>query len=191
MTGMATTSTIAAMPLTDEQLAAIIRERDRSADHWRSAQEACAELYQRHARLLLAFLASRGQRANLDDLHQSVWERVWRYLPESFSGGNFRAWLYQIARSRVIDEARKQRPERLADTDPPDLRAEKSCHEMMDQEQMAILQHCLEQLAERAARVVRAVCPGWITRRSAGNLGYRRLRPTSCFTRPRVSYTNA
>jgi RNA polymerase sigma factor (sigma-70 family) len=148
------------MPLTDEQLAAVIRERDLSADHSRAAQDACAELYRRHARPLLAFLSGRARRADLDDLHQVVWERVWRYLPESFVGGNFRAWLYQIARSRLIDESRKKRPDRLGDRDLPDARTGNSGDELLEQEQLATLQHCLEQLAERAARLVRARLAG-------------------------------
>ena len=121
--GRACCATIAGMSPTDEQLAAAIRQRDASAAHWQSAQDACAELYRRHARSLVAFLASRVRRADLDDMHQTIWERVWRCLPESFAGGNFRAWLYQIARSRLIDAARKKRPDRLADDhDPPDPR---------------------------------------------------------------------
>lgn len=161
MTGVGTAPIIATMSTTDEQLAAVIRQRDISAAHWQSAQDACTELYRRHAQSLLAFLASRVRRADLDDLHQAVWERIWRYLPESFAGGNLRAWIYQIARSQIIDAARKKRPERLAnDHDPADPRAGKFADELVEHERWVVLKHCLDQLTERAARLVRARLAG-------------------------------
>jgi RNA polymerase sigma factor (sigma-70 family) len=153
---------MAAMSQTDEQLAATVCQRDSSSANWRSAQEACAELYRRHAQFLLAFLATRVHRADIDDLHQAIWERVWRYLPGSFKGGgNFRAWLYQIARSRLIDAARKKRPARLADDhDVPDPRAGAPGEPLLEQERLALLQRCLEQLAEHTAKLVRARLSG-------------------------------
>jgi len=149
------------MSPTDEQLAAVIGQRDASSAHWQSAQDACAELYRRHAPFLLAFLANRMHRADLDDVHQAVWERVWRYLPMSFVGGNFRAWLYQVAHSRLIDAARKKLPHQLPDDhDAPDPRADASSDVLLEQERLAVLQRCLELLAERAARLVRARLAG-------------------------------
>ena len=35
--------------------------------------------------------------AEFEDLHQKVWVRVWGHLPDGFRGGNFRAWLFQVA----------------------------------------------------------------------------------------------
>ena len=46
----------------------------------RTAQQAFDALYRKHARLLLAFLSSRVPRHDLDDVHQTVWGRVWEYL---------------------------------------------------------------------------------------------------------------
>jgi len=148
------------MPPSDEELAAAIRQRDVSPALWQSAQDACTELYQRHARHLLAFLASRARRADLDDLHQAIWERVWRYLPDGFVGGNFRAWLYQIARSRLIDQTRKKLPDRLGeDHDPVDPSTGIAC-DLLEQERLAALEHCLKQLGHDAARLVRARLAG-------------------------------
>src|SRR5438105_2887060 len=78
----------------DEQLAATLAQREQSGQALRAAQDAFRDLYQRHARKLLAFLAARVHRNDLEDVHQEVWERIWKHLPEGFHGGNFRAWLY-------------------------------------------------------------------------------------------------
>jgi RNA polymerase sigma factor (sigma-70 family) len=152
---------MATMHRSDEELATVIRSRDESAAHWQSAQEACTELYRRHAPSLLAFLASRVPRADLDDVHQSTWERVWQHLPTSFMGGSFRAWLFQVAHNHLIDSARKKRPERLGGNhDPPDPRSGRSADDLVERELMIVLERCLEQLAERAARLVRARLAG-------------------------------
>src|SRR5262249_49468955 len=132
---------------TDEALAQIVARRDESVRAWKAAQDACGQLYQRHARKLLAFLAARGNRDDVEDIHQRVWEGVWQHLPEGFRGGNFRAWLYQIARNGLIDHGRKHRPEALADGDSPEAREEdRPDIWLLEQERMVILSRCLERL---------------------------------------------
>jgi RNA polymerase sigma factor (sigma-70 family) len=150
------------MPRTDEQLATIISARDESSPALLlPAHDACRELYQRHARPLLAFLASRVRRGDLDDVHQAVWERIWRYLPRGFDGRNFRALLYKVARSCVIDTARKKRPDQLPDGhDPPAPNSGVSGDPLQEPERLATLQRCLERLAAQAARLVRARLAG-------------------------------
>src|SRR5262245_27938839 len=95
----------------DEALAGIIAARQASPQALRNAQDACRTLYQRHARMLLAFLAARLPPHECEDVHQVVWQRVWEHLPTSFQGGNFAAWLFQIARRLVIDQVRKKKPQ--------------------------------------------------------------------------------
>jgi RNA polymerase sigma-70 factor (ECF subfamily) len=149
---------------TDEELAQLIARRDGSTSAWRAAQDACGQLYQRHARKLLAFLAARGNRDEIEDIHQLVWERVWHHLPEGFRGGNFRAWLYQIARNSLIDHGRKHRPEALPDEHVPTAREEdRPDLWLVEQERMVILSRCLERLeaeAAQAAELVRARLAG-------------------------------
>src|SRR5262245_24161416 len=98
---------------TDEQLTGLIVCRDSSDETWQVARNACEELYVRHARRLLAFLSARVHGSDLEDIHQGIWERVWERLPDGFHGGNFRAWLFQIARNYLIDHSRKRRPQPL------------------------------------------------------------------------------
>ena len=89
---------------TDEQLAAAFQTALRQAD------AAFWQLHERHAPRLLAFLCGRsGPSGDAEDVHQEVWLRVWRHLPGGFRGGNFRAWLYEVARNCRLDWERKRR----------------------------------------------------------------------------------
>src|SRR4051794_32734263 len=93
----------------DDELAARIARRGDSDEALRVARAAFEQLYQRHARLLSAFLTTRVRRSELDDLHQEVWQRVWLRLPAHYQQrGQFRAWLHQIARNALIDHGRKR-----------------------------------------------------------------------------------
>ena len=83
----------------DERLAAIVSGRGQSDRAMRAAQDAFGQLYQRHARRLLTFLAARVPRCDLNDLHQEIWLRAWRHLPSGFHGGNVRAWLHDVGGS--------------------------------------------------------------------------------------------
>jgi RNA polymerase sigma-70 factor (ECF subfamily) len=147
--------------LSDEQLADAIVQRERSADAMQRARDACGELYARHAAKLLAFLAARAPRSQLEDVHQEVWERVWERLPGGFAGGNFRAWLFQISRNLLIDQARKKRPmDSIADHDVPDERQARPDLVLFESERAAHLRNCLEKLAPEAAALVRARLSG-------------------------------
>src|SRR5512132_2244997 len=83
----------------------------RTGEEW-----AWAALYRDTAPPLLPYLKARGA-IDPDDTLGEVFVRVVRKLPE-FRGGesDFRAWLFTIARHRLIDEARlrARRPEESA-----------------------------------------------------------------------------
>jgi RNA polymerase sigma factor (sigma-70 family) len=145
----------------DEALAAAVARREESPPAWKAAQEACQELYQRHARRLLAFLASRVPRAAVEDVHQEVWQRVWQNLPRGFHGGNFRAWLYTIARNCVTDQGRKKAPGPLEDGgELADVRQRPTEAVLIEAELSAALARCLKQLDPEAAGVVQARLAG-------------------------------
>src|SRR4051812_9515789 len=95
----------------DETLIAVIVRRGESDRAMRAAHQAFQLLYLRHGPLLRAFLSGRVVRADLDDLHQDVWRKVWARLPDRYRPGNFRAWLHQVARAMIIDQHRRRKPE--------------------------------------------------------------------------------
>ena len=138
----------------DESLAEAVAGRDESGGALQAARDACEMLYRRHARLLLAFLAARVKRSDLEDTHQAIWELVWQRLPGGFHGGNFRAWLYRVARNLVIDLARKKRPE-LYGEQQPDVEGPAGGGPE-EAERSAVLRGCLERLPAEWAALVRA-----------------------------------
>ena len=107
--------------------------------------------------MLLAFIAARARPADRDDLHQEVWRRAWHHLPEQFHGGNFGAWLYQIARHALIDHGKKRKAEVLADPEVvPDGRGGRNDDRLLERERMDALRQCLDKLDAKAAALVRA-----------------------------------
>ncbi len=149
-------------PVADERLAEVVARRDDPGGSIASAKSALDQLYRRHAPLLLAFLLARARRAEAEDIHQLVWLRVWRKLPEA-KPGPFRGWLYQIARRLLIDQSRQKRPESLAEAEAgtiADQRAPSPFGRMIEGERAQALEGCLAELTEPAALAVRARLAG-------------------------------
>jgi len=87
---------------------------------------AFAQLWRRCNPALLRFLATLADRDDAADVASTVWLEVVRGL-DRFTGdeAGFRAWLFTMARSRLIDvrRARRRRPERTSHHDEADQRA--------------------------------------------------------------------
>jgi RNA polymerase sigma factor (sigma-70 family) len=64
-----------------------------------------------HAGILRYFLYLTSNRSLSEDLAQDVFFRVLKYRHTYQPDGNFRAWLYQIARNVYADQLGKQKPE--------------------------------------------------------------------------------
>jgi RNA polymerase sigma-70 factor (ECF subfamily) len=146
---------------TDEALAALVA---RCADDDRAmsaARAAFEQLYRRHSPALLAFIAARVRRGDLDDLHQEIWKRVWLHPPAEFRDSSFRAWLFQVARNAIIDLSRKRKPELHADQEHlTDARSAPIERSLIEAEHAEALRRCLERLEPRAAALVRARLAG-------------------------------
>ena len=143
--------------LTDEQLAERISVRSESREHWRNAARDFESLYARHSAKMLAFLSSRVKRSDVEDVHQAIWQRVWQHLPDRFRGGNFRAWLHQIARNYLIDRSRKKQTDLIDDdrqfSDPQSVPPD---DQLIERERMQILRQCLERLDREMSQLVQA-----------------------------------
>lgn len=146
---------------TDEELAAVATRRDGDFALVDQAKRAFSLLYARHSRLLRAFISTRAPRSELDDVEQAVWEKIWVRLPDQFQGGNFRAWLYQIARNHLVDHWRKIRPSELPESfDVHDQEAQAPYAAMLERERMELLERCLGKLGEPMSVVVRGRLSG-------------------------------
>jgi RNA polymerase sigma-70 factor (ECF subfamily) len=144
---------------TDELLAAAVARRDDTAPTVRQgAQDAFRTLYDRHARRLLAFLAGRLPSSAVEDVHQEVWQRVWQHSGSGFRGGNFRSWLYTIARNCITDHLRRRAFAVMPQDDNlVDDRQQPTEEVLIEAELHRALQRCLHQLASTDAGLAELV----------------------------------
>ena len=76
---------------------------------------AMEELVARYRGPLFSWLVLQaGDRATAEDLYQDVWLKILKGAA-AFHDVSFRAWMWRIARNRLIDHRRKMRPELTLD----------------------------------------------------------------------------
>ncbi|MFM9058613.1 MAG: RNA polymerase sigma factor [Planctomycetaceae bacterium] len=128
-----------------------------------AAHAALAELHAAFARQLAAWLSARVAGGDLDEVHQEIWLRVWEKLPGHFQGGNFRAWLFAIARNHLVDAARRRGIRRdlgyggaaeEPDAAPPDPDGEEPWEILVAEERGRRLRGCLDRLDAGRRRVI-------------------------------------
>ncbi|NLX22949.1 MAG: RNA polymerase sigma factor [Phycisphaerae bacterium] len=74
---------------------------------------ALAELMRRQGRWVRGVIfAVCGRMADVDDVTQQVWLRVWQEAPRLAEPSRWRAWLYRIARNAAVDSLRSRRRQR-------------------------------------------------------------------------------
>lgn len=120
-------------------------------------QRAFAELYERHRRAVFTFLLHlTGARDAAEDLLQETFLRMWRGRAEYRASGEFRAWIFTIARRLAVDRFRRQglaweedpaALETVASPNMPDRSAEA-------REELARVQRALAQLAPAQREVI-------------------------------------
>ncbi|CAN5273931.1 RNA polymerase sigma factor [soil metagenome] len=72
---------------------------------------ACSTLYSRHERPVYRYLLrSLSDKAAAEDVMQDTWMTVMRSAADFKPDHRFTAWLYTIARSRLVDHLRRHRP---------------------------------------------------------------------------------
>lgn len=96
----------AIMPLMTETADETLMQR-----YARGDAAAFDELYRRHELKVWRFIQrSVANRASADELMQEVWFSVARQAPRYVPTAKFTTWLFTLARHRVIDAHRMQRP---------------------------------------------------------------------------------
>jgi RNA polymerase sigma factor (sigma-70 family) len=111
--------------------------------------------------LILAFIAARGRRDDVDDIHQEVWRRVWEQQPDHYRAGHFRAWLHRVARNLDFDFIRPSPPEPIDDQSSiSDRSGHRPDRELIDRERADALRRCLERLDAGSRDLVRARLEG-------------------------------
>jgi len=102
-----------------------MNESDAIANLLAGRRDAFQDLYRLYVQPIFAFLYVRTRhRETSEDLTSTVFLKALDRLGQ-FHGGSFRAWIYQIARTTLIDHQRSQRPvSELIDASAPfDLEA--------------------------------------------------------------------
>ncbi|MHB8732391.1 MAG: sigma-70 family RNA polymerase sigma factor [bacterium] len=86
-------------------------------------QEALGPLYSRYASRLFSLAAQSLDRAAAEEIVQEVFLQVWRksatFAPDR---GTFRAWVFQIAHYRILNELRRRSRQPQLEEDPEGLR---------------------------------------------------------------------
>ncbi len=125
-------------------------------------QEALGPLYSRYAPRIFRLASQTLDRASAEEIVQDVFLTIWRkadaFQPQR---GAFRAWVFQIAHFRVLNELRRQsrRPQVEADPDGPHLAGlpdpDPGPEEVVDRaEDRAALRAALEGLPETQRRAL-------------------------------------
>jgi len=142
-------------------------------------QERFIELVREHQARLRASIRALGVRAEaVDDIAQDVFLLAWQKMAD-FDGGDFGAWLLQMARRIIANERRMESRRRrilsgeftdfmlrsIADADEPSERLARA-------EEMGVLQRCVERLPSKGRQMIQwryfeQLSPGII----AGRLG--------------------
>lgn len=171
------------MPTRSPDIPALNAESSR-AERGSCDREEFLALYDQHARPLLAWLASRVTTSDLDDVHQEIWTKVWAKKHLSFKGGNFRAWLFTIARNHLIDRHEKK-PATPLMQDPEqahvDVGQRMPCAIAIDRERHELLQGCLARLSEVRRRVVEMRIAGGSYEEISAELGISSTQAHSHF----------
>ena len=135
-------------------------QKDQDVDEWSDEQLmeelsrgrlACgAVLFERHQRKLVNFFYRLcGRKDWSEDLGQITFERIIRYRHTYRADLPFRAWLYQIARSRLADYYRRHGREMtgLVGVDHRVGREVSAAQQMEADEQQQVLQNALSELS--------------------------------------------
>ncbi len=137
--------------LTDEMCLALLQAVPR--DH-ASAEQALATLFARYDRYLQAHLSRWLKDADVADISQEVWQRVWTRLDARIVVAKFRGWIYRCGDNLAIDLLRRKKVRAESTWGERDLAdfLPNHVHDLAFAEQLG---KCMAKLPERLQDVVR------------------------------------
>lgn len=116
-------------------------------------------LFERYHRLLYSFFYRMNKNASIsEDLVQNVFERILRYKHRFRGEGEFKAWMFQIARNVNFDQVRKKgnRPkEKIEDWQDQLIDQSPNQHALiMKKEELAMLHQALQRLDPEKREII-------------------------------------
>ena len=150
--------------MSDPQFSHQIIDRFRAGD-----QTAFDELHDRLGPQIFAYVRTRcGCAADAADVSQEVWLKAWRGR-ERFEKGNFRAWLYAIAKRHLIDEYRKDKRKPTLQALPGDIDFVAS-EDNTDAAMLKAMKDCIEETHGNFVQVLRMRLDGISTEQIAHDM---------------------
>lgn len=110
-------------------------------------------VYEHFAKRLELFVRNRCP-SEADDLIQQTWLKVWNSR-DRFEGGQLGAWIITIARNTIYDHFRKPKSEPLANASIVVSEMATQSLRLEQEEELAQLRDCSNQLPESSQRIVR------------------------------------
>ena len=93
---------------TDEQLAEYCKDHD---------EEAFEEINRRYMRQIFNFAHQYAKTADVEDITQDTFLKVWKYIKQFTKGRQFRPWIFTIARNTALDHIKKRKAILFSDLD--------------------------------------------------------------------------
>lgn len=115
-----------------------------------------AELYNRHVQSVYRYIYSRvGSQAEAEEITSQTFLAAMEALPRYQERGHFYAWLFAIARRKIVDHYRQQRPESSSDLEEIRANASDPLQQFIRKEEYAQLALAIAGLTEFERELIR------------------------------------
>jgi len=113
-------------------------------------------LYDRHVQSIYRYIYSRvGSQAQAEDITSQTFLAAMEALPSYREQGHFRAWLFTIARRKVIDHYRQRKPESPVDVREVQANTSDPLQKVIRKEAFAQLHAMIAELTEFECELIR------------------------------------
>jgi RNA polymerase sigma-70 factor (ECF subfamily) len=115
-----------------------------------------AALYNHHVQSIYRYIYSRvGSQAAAEDITSQTFLSAMEALPNYRERGHFRAWLFAIARRKVVDHYRQQRPDQSSDLEKIQANIPDPLQHLVRKEEFAQLYAAITELTEYERELIR------------------------------------